>query len=244
MVKPIRLHINIDHVATLRNQREVSYPDPLIAGRLCMEAGADGLTVHLREDRRHIRDRDVERLCAERPGLINLEMAATSEMQEIARRLRPDVVTLVPEKRQEKTTEGGLDVLAGQSRVEQIAKTCTDAGIKLSLFIEASSEQVRAAKKVGAKQVEFHTGHYCDVTPEARAPLLDRIASCCRLARELGLEVAAGHGLNVENVAPVAAIPELEELNIGHSVICDAVLVGMSAAVRNLRAAVDRAREL
>ena len=242
MTRPMRLHINIDHVATVRNQRDVTYPDPVEAARLCLSAGADGLTVHLREDRRHIRDGDVQRLCEERPGLVNLEMAATMEMLEVARDMRPDVVTLVPEKREEKTTEGGLDVISTRAMVEKIAIMCRDVGIKLSLFIEASEAQVRAASEVGARQVEFHTGHYCDVPEGQRPPLVDAISRASRLARGLGLEVAAGHGLNCDNVGPIAAIPEVEELNIGHSVVADAVLVGMRQAVINLRASIDLAR--
>ncbi len=238
----MRLHINIDHVATVRNQRDVPYPDPVAAARLCVEAGADGITVHLREDRRHIRDRDVERLCEERLTLINLEMAATDEMCAIAERIGPQVVSLVPEKREEKTTEGGLDVIAARPMVQKIAQMCAAQGIKLSLFIEARQEQVRAAAELGARQVEFHTGHYCDVPPSERLPLVRQIAEASRLARGLGLEVAAGHGLNCENVGPIAEIPEVEELNIGHSVVSDAVLWGMKQAVLNLRAAIDRAR--
>jgi pyridoxine 5-phosphate synthase len=220
----------------------VDYPDPVAAGRLCIAAGADGLTVHLREDRRHIRDSDVERLCAAQFALINLEMAATEEMCAIAQRLRPQVVSLVPEKREEKTTEGGLDVVGARPMVEQIARMCESSGIKLSLFIEASELQVRAAREVGAKQVEFHTGHYCDVAEEQRPPIVEQIALASRLARSLGLEVAAGHGLNCKNVGPIAAIPEIEELNIGHSVVADAVLVGMKQAVVELKAAIAHAR--
>ncbi len=238
----MRLHINIDHVATVRNQRDINYPDPLAAARLCVEAGADGITVHLREDRRHIRDDDVERLCREGLTLINLEMAATDEMCTIAKRVVPQVVSLVPEKREEKTTEGGLDVITARPMVQKIAEMCRARGIKLSLFIEASEVQVRAAAELGARQVEFHTGHYCDVLPDQRPALVKKIAEASRLARSLGLDVAAGHGLNCENVGPIAQIPEVEELNIGHSVVADAVLVGMKQAVLDLRAAIDRAR--
>jgi len=238
---PLRLHINIDHVATVRNQRDTSYPDPFAAARLCLDAGADGITVHLREDRRHIRDADVERLCAARLGVINLEMAATQAMADIALRVRPQVVTLVPEKREERTTEGGLDVIASRQAVSSVAAMCARSGIKLSLFIEANEQHVRAAHELGAAQVEFHTGHYCDTSPEERPSLLNRIQSSSTLAHSLGLQVAAGHGLNCENVAPIAAIPEMEELNIGHSVVADAVLWGMRQAVLNLRAALDRA---
>lgn len=238
----MRLHINIDHVATLRNQRDVAYPDPLQAARLCFEAGADGITVHLREDRRHIRDDDVKRLVASGLGLINLEMAATSEMRAIAEGVRPQVVTLVPEKREEKTTEGGLDVVAMRPLIQTFSAMCARSHIKLSLFIEADEAQVRAARDLGASQVEFHTGHYCDVPASERGAILDRLTSACRLASGLGLEVAAGHGLTCDNVGPIATIPEIEELNIGHSVVCDAVFVGIKQAVINLRAAIVQAR--
>ncbi|HXS15852.1 MAG TPA: pyridoxine 5'-phosphate synthase [Polyangiaceae bacterium] len=241
-MRPLRLHINIDHVATLRNQRDVDYPDPFAAAELCLAAGADGITVHLREDRRHIRDTDVERLCAAQLGLINLEMAATEAMQDIAERVRPQVITLVPEKRQERTTEGGLDVIAAAPAVAAVAAMCVRTGIKLSLFIEANEQHVRAARELGAAQVEFHTGHYCDVSVEQRPALLSRIQASSTLAHSLGLEVAAGHGLNCDNVGPIAAIPEMQELNIGHSVVADAVLLGMHKAVTNLRAALVRAR--
>lgn len=238
----MRLHVNIDHVATLRNQRDVVYPDPYDAARLCMEAGADGITVHLREDRRHIRDKDVQRLIAADLGLINLEMAATQEMCAIAESLRPQVVTLVPEKREEKTTEGGLDAVGMRPLIQTIAQMCKKQGIKLSLFIEADETQVRAARELGAAQVEFHTGHYCDALSSERGAILKRIAEASTLAHGLGLEVAAGHGLNCENVGPIAQVPEIEELNIGHSVVCDALFVGMKQAVINLREAIMRAR--
>lgn len=241
----MRLHINIDHVATLRNQRDTIYPDPVVAARLCMEAGADGITVHLREDRRHIRDVDVRRLAQERPSglrLLNLEMAATNEMGRLAAEVRPEVVTLVPEKRQERTTEGGLDVIAARDRVQPIAHICEQLGIKLSLFIEPNIEQLRASLELGARQVEFHTGHYCDATGDEAARLLSSLAEAAKYAAGLGLEVAAGHGLNCHNVAPIAAIPQIEELNIGHSVVSEAVLVGMKPAVLNLRQAITSAR--
>lgn len=241
-LRPLRLHINIDHVATLRNQRDVTYPDPLAAARICLGAGADGITVHLREDRRHIRDADVARLCSARIGLINLEMAGTAEMRQIAERLRPEVVTLVPEKRAERTTEGGLDVIASERAVADVAAMCRRTGIKLSLFIEADERQVQMARDLGANQVEFHTGHYCEVSIGERPATLERIRGASRLANELGLEVAAGHGLNCDNVGPIAAIAQMEELNIGHSVIADAVLIGLREAVVRLRAAVDQAR--
>lgn len=238
----MRLHINIDHVATLRNQRDTSYPDLVEAARVCMAAGADGITVHLREDRRHIRDADVWALRERHEGLLNLEMAATAEMAAIAAEVRPDVVTLVPEKREERTTEGGLDVDKMQEAVRKVAEVCQKAGIKLSLFIEPDLDQVRASKELGASQVEFHTGHYCEAPPEERRQLLAELEGAVELAESLGLEVAAGHGLNVENVGPIAAISGIRELNIGHSVVCSAVMIGLGAAVQELRAVVESGR--
>ncbi len=240
----IRLNINIDHVATLRNQRDTIYPSVLEAARLCLGAGADGITVHLREDRRHIRDADVRALkpLVMPSRILNLEMAATDEMAEIAASVRPTCVTLVPEKRQERTTEGGLDVVGQLSAIRRILTTVGAAGVKLSLFIEADPDQVRASREAGATQVEFHTGRYSELPKEEREGLLPAFAEACRLAHSLGLEVAAGHGLNVDNVADIVRLPHLVELNIGHSVVSDAVLVGMDAAVRRLGRAIEEAR--
>jgi pyridoxine 5-phosphate synthase len=239
----IRLNINIDHVATLRNQRDTEYPSVIRAAELCLSAGADGITVHLREDRRHIRDRDVAELRPLMPveKILNLEMAATMEMVEIACRVRPTAVTLVPERREERTTEGGLDVVGQQSHLLEVARRLKGAGLKLSLFIEADRRQVEMSHQVGADQVEFHTGHYCDAPERDRAQLLPRFVEASELAHQLGLEVAAGHGLNAENVAPIARLPHMSELNIGHSVISDAVFVGMSEAVRRLSRAIHEA---
>lgn len=236
----IRLHVNIDHVATIRNARGTIYPDPVAAAALCELAGADGITAHLREDRRHIKDADIERLRASLTTLLNLEMAATDEMIAIAERVRPDVITLVPERRAELTTEGGLDVAASRAQIEKAAEMCRRTGIKLSLFIEADDRQIGLAHDVGASQVEFHTGAYCAARGTERLAHLQRIASGADLAQNLKLEVAAGHGLTRFNVADIAAIPGIEELNIGHSVIADALLVGMDRAVRDLRAAIER----
>jgi pyridoxine 5-phosphate synthase len=236
----IRLHINIDHVATLRNQRGTSYPSPVVAAQICELAGADGITAHLREDRRHIRDQDVDELRAAVSTILNLEMAATSEMLTIAERVRPDVVTLVPERREERTTEGGLDVLGARHQIEPIAAMCKRRGIKLSLFIEADEAQILASRDLGAEQVELHTGHYCEAPRGERACWLERLRVGAEVAHGAGLEVAAGHGLTRANVLDVAALPHMEELNIGHSVIADAVLVGLDRAVRDLRAAVER----
>jgi pyridoxine 5-phosphate synthase len=236
----IRLHVNIDHVATLRNARGTRYPDPVFAAQLCEQAGADGITLHLREDRRHIRDEDVERMRASVTTLMNLEMAATEEMTEIARRVRPDVVTLVPERREERTTEGGLDVAGARSQIAAVAAMCHEVGIKLSLFIAPDLEQLAASRAVGAAQIELHTGEYCHLTGDARRAELRRLRAAALRATELGLEVAAGHGLTRHNVLDVAAIPAVAELNIGHAVIADSVFVGLPQAVQDFRAAVGR----
>lgn len=236
-----RLHINIDHVATLRNQRDTPYPDPVEAARLCLAAGAQGITVHLREDRRHIRDADVRALRKQLDTVLNLEMAATEEMCGIAEEVHPQVITLVPERREERTTEGGLDVRAASSAVERVAQLCERTSIKLSLFIEADLDQVRLSRELGARQVEFHTGHYAEAGSAEVEGLLPRFAQAAELAHELGLEVAAGHGLHCGNVAPIVRVPHMAELNIGHAVISEAVLVGLPDAVRRLRRVIDEA---
>jgi pyridoxine 5-phosphate synthase len=227
----MKLHVNVDHVATLRQQRDTKYPDPVWAASLCELAGADGITVHLREDRRHIQERDVRILRQTVRGVLNLEMAATDEMVRIANEVMPDVVTLVPEKRQERTTEGGLDVKA-----ESLPKAIAQLQMPVSLFIDPTEESVRAAKSLGAPRIELHTGDYC----EKWQPLhdeseeLERLEWAAKLAGDLGLHVAAGHGLDYSNVGPVAAIPEIVELNIGHALVARAVLVGMERAVREM----------
>lgn len=236
----IRLHINIDHVATIRNARGTVYPDPVTAAALCELAGADGITAHLREDRRHIKDDDIARLRSALTTMLNLEMAATDEMTAIADRVGPDVVTLVPERRAELTTEGGLDVVATRAAVEKVAAMCQRRKIKLSLFIAPDEAHVRLSRELGATQVEFHTGEYCHQHGAERAAELARLQRAATLAHGLGIEVAAGHGLTRFNVLDIAAIPEIVELNIGHSVIGDAVLVGLDRAVRDLRFAIDR----
>jgi pyridoxine 5-phosphate synthase len=238
----VRLHVNIDHVATVRNARGEKYPDPVFAAQLCEAAGADGITAHLREDRRHIRDDDVARLRAAVTTLLNLEMAATPEMIAIAERVRPDVITLVPERREERTTEGGLDVRGQRAAVEEAVRMARSAGIKVSLFIAADLDVVAASHEVGAQQIELHTGEYCHAGGERVADELSRLRSAAAKARSLGLEVAAGHGLTRHNVGPVVAIPEVEEVNIGHSVIADALFLGVDRAVRDLRAAIERSR--
>ncbi len=243
---PVRLHINVDHVATVRNARGTRYPDPVFAAQICEAAGADGITAHLREDRRHIVDDDVARLRATVTTLLNLEMAATDEMIALAERARPDVISLVPERRAERTTEGGLDVVGQRSAIAAVVAMARRAGIKVSLFINPTIADVEASAAAGAQQVELHTGEYCKAAEagEPRARLgeeVARLASAARRARELGLDVAAGHGLTRHNVGPVVRLPEVGEVNIGHAVIADAVLFGLDRAVRDLRAAIDRA---
>ncbi len=233
----VRLHINIDHIATVRNARGTRYPDPVFAAQLCEQAGADGITAHLREDRRHIVDDDMARLRTAVTTLLNMEMAATAEMSAIAERVRPDVVTLVPERREERTTEGGLDVAGQRAAVEKAIDAARRAGIKVSLFIAADEATVRLSRELGAAQIELHTGDYCHRPTAAE---LDRLRRAACIAHEVGLEVAAGHGLTRHNVVAVAAIPEIAELNIGHAVIADALFVGLAEAVRAFRAAVER----
>ncbi len=241
-----RLHVNIDHVATLRQARGTPYPDPLWAAPLCELAGADGITVHLREDRRHIQDRDVRLLRETVRGVLNLEMAATDEMVKIACAIKPDVVTLVPEKRAEQTTEGGLNIKASRKSVEKAIAALKKARIQVSLFIDPTEEAVKLSHDVGAPRIELHTGDYCEKQHDVRAQAgereLERLRNSAQLGSELGLHVAAGHGLDYINVAPVAAIAAVTELNIGHAIVSRAVLVGMECAVREMRDAMDRGR--
>ena len=241
----VRLHINVDHVATVRNARGTRYPDPVLAAQLCEAAGADGITAHLREDRRHIVDSDIERLRACLSTVLNLEMAATDEMIGLAERVRPDVITLVPEKREERTTEGGLDLIGQRRAVEAALAMAHRAGIKASLFVEADIETVKTAHALGAHQVELHTGEYCNATSAGHTPLraareLRRLHEATQAARTLGLQVAAGHGLTRHNVGPVVAIHGISEVNIGHAVVSDAVLFGLDRSVRDFRSAIDR----
>jgi pyridoxine 5-phosphate synthase len=235
----IRLHVNIDHVATLRNARGTFYPDPALASGMCERAGADGITAHLREDRRHIVDRDVERLRECITTFFNLEMAPTGEMLDIALRIRPDAVTLVPERREERTTEGGLDIVRGAASIGPLARRLVDAGIKLCLFIAPDEAQVEASRELGAAQIELHTGEYCRATGNKHEELT-RLVRAAQRGNARGLEVAAGHGLTRHNVIDVAAIPAIVEVNIGHSMIADAVFGGLDASVRDMRAALDR----
>ncbi len=237
----IRLHVNIDHVATLRNARGTVYPDPVLAAHLCELAGADGITCHLREDRRHILDDDLVRLRASVLSHLNLEMAATPEMTAIAARVQPDTITLVPERREERTTEGGLDLLRAGTSVEAVADLCRGRASRLSVFIAPERAQVEASCAAGAQQVELHTGEYCHARSLAdRQRQLARLAEAAALAHQLGLEVAAGHGLHRHNLIDVAAIPEVVELNIGHAIVAEAVLVGLERAVAGFRAAIER----
>lgn len=239
----VRLHVNVDHVATLRQARGTDYPDPVEAALVCERAGAEGITVHLREDRRHIQDRDVERLREVVTTRLNLEMAATEEMVRIATRVRPDKVTLVPEKRQERTTEGGLDVAGARAEIGAVLARLAQADIPVSLFIDPVPAQVRASAELGAAEIELHTGDYCAAGEEGVAHQLARLADGARVASEVApaMAVAAGHGLTVDNVPPlVAGVPGLVELNIGHAVVAEAVTHGLADAVRRFRAAIDR----
>ena len=223
----IRLGVNVDHVATVRQARRAEVPDPVAAALLAEKAGADGITVHLREDRRHIQERDVERLREQAATKINLEMAVTPAMVAYAEKIRPHDACFVPEKREELTTEGGLDVVAHKIKVKDAVKKLQDRGIHVSLFIDPAQAQIETAKEVGADAIEIHTGAYCNVATAARQRELAAIADAAALARRLGLEVHAGHGLDYENVLPIAKIPEIVELNIGHSIIARAVIVGI-----------------
>ena len=235
-----RLYINIDHVATIRQARRGDEPDPVAAATVCEEAGADGITAHLREDRRHIQDDDVERLSRAVRTVLNLEMACTEEMLAIAERLRPHQVTLVPERREEVTTEGGLDVTRSPREIEAALARMRRAGIRSSLFIDPDARMVRASRDLGADAIELHTGSYAHAPSDPAT--LGALRQSAELGARLGLAVHAGHGLTTANVTPVAAIPEIEELNIGHSVVSRSVFIGLAAAVRELRSVMDAAR--
>lgn len=242
----LRLGVNIDHVATVRNARGTRWPDPLRAALLAEDAGADGITAHLREDRRHISDADIARLSEALKVPLNLEMAATAEMQAIALRHRPHAVCLVPEKREERTTEGGLDVAGDLARLTDYIAPLREAGSRVSLFIGHDPRQIEAAAQAGAAVVELHTGAYCDLDTEGR--LADRdaelagLAEGARLAASLGLEVHAGHGLTFDTVGPIAAIPELAELNIGHFLIAESIFTGLGPAIAEMRRRMEMAR--
>src|SRR5919199_4315610 len=239
--RPLRLYVNVDHVATLRQARRGAEPDPVAAARLCERAGADGIPAHLREDRRHIQDADVERLAREVTTVFNLEMACTDEMIAIAERLRPYQATLVPERREEVTTEGGLDVRRDLARVRAAVERLAAAGVRTSLFIDPDRATVDASREAGAVAIELHTGRYSHAPADPRT--LAALADAARHAAAAGLAVHAGHGLTVRNVGPVAAISEIEELNIGHSIVSRAIFVGLAEAVREMRAEMDRGRK-
>lgn len=242
----LRLGVNIDHVATVRNARGSAYPDPVRAALLAETSGADGITAHLREDRRHISDRDIERLSEALSVPLNFEMAATEEMQLIALRHRPHAVCIVPEKREERTTEGGLEVAREENRLAHFIAPLRDAGCRVSIFIAADARQIEAAHRIGAEVVELHTGAYCDFHAEGhfaeRDAELERLRSMATFAHGLGLEVHAGHGLTYDTVASVAALPEVMELNIGHFIVGEAIFIGLAPAIAEMRRIMDGAR--
>lgn len=238
----IALGVNIDHVATVRQARRAPYPDPLFAALLAEQSGADSITLHLREDRRHIQDRDVANMRAALQTRMNLEMAVTEEMIRIAQRVAPQDCCLVPESREEVTTEGGLDVLGLRARITDACGALESAGIRVSLFIDAEAAQVEAAHRAGAPAIELHTGAYADASGPSQAREFERLRSAARLAASLGLTVNAGHGLNYHNVAPVAAIAEIVELNIGHSIVARAIFDGLGKAVRDMKDLMTAAR--
>ncbi|WP_416349367.1 pyridoxine 5'-phosphate synthase [Pararhodobacter sp.] len=245
-IRPIRLGVNIDHVATLRNARGSAYPDPVRAALVAQDSGADGITAHLREDRRHIIDSDIDRLMAAIAVPLNFEMAATTEMQAIALRHRPHAVCLVPEKREERTTEGGLDVASDCNRLADFVASLSAAGSRVSLFIGHDPRQIDAAVRVGAPVVELHTGQYCDLVAEGKAEKaaleLAALMQGARLAHSAGLEVHAGHGLSFSTVSPFAAMQEIAELNIGHFLVSEAVFMGLGPAIAEMRRLMDAAR--
>jgi pyridoxine 5-phosphate synthase len=240
----LRLGVNIDHVATVREARGSAYPDPVRAAKLAEAAGADGITAHLREDRRHISDSDIERLSRELRIPLNLEMAATDEMLEIALRAKPYATCIVPEKREERTTEGGIDAAGQHNRLAPLVRQLGAARIRVSMFIEPHKNQLDAAKALGAPVVELHTGAYCDASGAEQARLLQKLREGAVYGASLGLEIHAGHGLTYDNVKPIAAIPEVRELNIGHFLIGEAVFIGLENSIRHMRALMDEARGL
>ncbi len=241
-MEPLLLGVNIDHIATVRNARGVSYPDPVQAAAVAEQAGADGITVHLREDRRHITDRDIDLLAQTIQTRMNFEMAMTAEMIAIAKRTQPTFVCLVPEKREELTTEGGLDVAGQLTRCQEVVAELTEAGILVSLFIDADLKQIEAAKTVGAPYIELHTGHYAETIGHAQQLALQQIQQGAKEASKLGLIVNAGHGLHYHNTQAIAAIPELYELNIGHAIMSRAMFSGLDLAVRDMKQIIIEAR--
>ena len=246
----LRLGVNIDHVATVRNARGEGYPDPMRAAEMALAAGADGITAHLREDRRHISDADIDQLaviCRRRGRPLNFECAVTPEMEAIALAHRPHAACLVPERREEVTTEGGLDVIRGQNTIAPVVRRLVAAGIRVSCFIDPDEDQVAAVRAVGAQVVELHTGAYCEAVRERRPQaeaLLRNLKAAAARAHELGLEVHAGHGIDYETVKPIAAISEIMELNIGHFLIGEAIFIGLGPAIQRMRALMDEARAI
>ncbi|HEY3778383.1 MAG TPA: pyridoxine 5'-phosphate synthase [Rhizomicrobium sp.] len=242
----LRLGVNIDHVATIRNARGSRHPDPVRAARMALHAGADGITAHLREDRRHISDDDIERLSRDIPLPLNLEMAPTAEMQAIALRHRPHAACIVPERREERTTEGGIDAVRQRDRLAPVVDALTGAGVRVSLFLEPDQRQLDVARALGAPVVELHTGAFCEAALDGNSAERVRQLELLRFAAEygtgLGLEMHAGHGIGYDTVGPVAAIPEIRELNIGHFLIGEAIFSGLDAAIRRMRALMDEAR--
>ena len=243
LTHPLRLGVNIDHVATLRQVRHATYPDPLLAALIAEQSGADSITLHLREDRRHIQDHDVDRMRAALQTRMNLEMAATDAMIAIARRVRPQDCCLVPEHREELTTEGGLDVAAQVGRLREACAALREAGSRVSLFVDPEPAQIEAAYEAGAPVVELHTGAYAETTGERQAMELARLVEAARFGSRIGLTVHAGHGLHYHNVQPVAAVAEIVELNIGHAIVARAVMDGMAAAVRGMKDLMTAARQ-
>jgi len=240
--KPLRLGVNIDHVATIRNARGGWHPEPIRAAKIASDAGADGITAHLREDRRHIADDDLDHLMSSLAIPLNLEIAATDEMLAIALRHKPHAACIVPEKREERTTEGGLDAAGGHNHLASYVRVLSNAGIRVSLFIEPSRVQIDAAKSLGAPVIELHTGAYCELDGEARQAELKRIIDAANYSTSIGLECHAGHGLTFETVGEIAAIDSLAELNIGHFLIGEAIFVGLDPAIRRMRVLMDQAR--
>ncbi|GAA6180255.1 pyridoxine 5'-phosphate synthase [Shimia sp. NS0008-38b] len=242
----LRLGVNIDHVATVRNARGSAYPDPVRAAKLAEEAGADGITAHLREDRRHITDTDIDGLMEALTVPLNFEMAATDEMQAIALRHKPHAVCIVPEKREERTTEGGLEVAREENKLAHFIAPLRDVGCRVSIFIAADAAQIEAANRIGAQVIELHTGAYCDYHAEGRYEERDaelaRLTEMSTFAHSLGLEVHAGHGLTYDTVAPIASLPEVMELNIGHFLIGESIFLGLEPAIREMRRLMDDAR--
>jgi len=238
----LRLGVNIDHVATVREARGSAYPDPVRAAKLAEVAGADGITAHLREDRRHISDADIAQLSRELRIPLNLEMAATDEMLAIALKFRPHAACIVPEKREERTTEGGIDVAGQHNRLAPLVRQLGGARIRVSMFVEPEKVQLDAAKALGAPGVELHTGAYCEAVGAERERLLHKLSDGAAYAASIGLEVHAGHGLTFDNVKPIAAIPEIRELNIGHFLVGEAIFVGLENSIKRMRALMDEAR--